>query len=306
MSFTKFSKTVLLTAVFAWVAGGIGRAQTATNITGLYYTGVTSNGGALQTQGTQDPNWTVSYASTDGGSSENSTYEGSAYVLSSSYIATTYVQNTTAAQWVTAPGASTAETGGTTNIGGDYLPGNGNSGGNEGIYAYTLAFNIVGTGSGITNSQISISLTIAADDQYQVYINPRGINGGGGARNPLHKNPSTYSAQIAGSATSAWTNTTSITLDNYILNNSVFVIGTNYLTVVVDNTNSITGSSGSTALNPSGLYVYQVGSAMTIDGHVVPEVGTWLPVATVLFMFGLCFWRRMNDPAAIVSCERAC
>lgn len=294
-------KIAVLPALFAWAAAGLARAQSATDITGLYYTGVTSNGGTLQTQGTQDPNWTVSYASINGGSSANSTYQGSAYVLSSTYIANTYVQNTSVAQWITAPGASTAATNGTANIGGDYLPGNGDSGGNEGIYAYTIAFNITGTGTGIVTNQISISLTIAADDQYQVYVNPKGITGGGVARSPTGKNPAYYSAQIAGSATSAWTNTTAITLDNYNLNNSAFVIGTNYLTIVVDNTNSITGSSGSTAWNPSGLYVYQVGSAMTIDGHVVPEVYTWLPVAGALGLFGLCFWRRASGAVAIIA-----
>jgi len=43
------------------------------------------------------------------------------------------------------------------------------------------------------------------------------------------------------------------------------VIGTNYLTVFVENTNSINGNSNSTALNPSGLLVYEVGGAVTID-----------------------------------------
>jgi hypothetical protein len=292
---------VLTTAFVLWL-GGSAYAGSATNITGLYFTGMNSGGG-LQTQGTKDPNWTVSYASTNGGTNANTTYQGSAYVISSSYIPGDYIQNTTTAQWITAPGALTTA-GGTANIGGDQLPGNGNTGANEGIYAYTLAFQIKGTGSGIATNQISISLTIAADDQYQVYVNPRGIKNGA-ARNPANTNPSNYTATQAGSATSAWTNTTSLTLANFgTSNNSVFVIGTNYLTVVVDNTNNLTGSSSSTAINPSGLYVYQVGSAMTIDGvpiPSIPEAGAWLPVVGALGLLGWCFWRRRADAGAALQ-----
>lgn len=292
-------RAVFLTGAIALWSVGSAYAGSATNITGLYYTGMNSGGG-LETQGTQDPNWTVSYASIAG--SQNTTYQGSAYVISDSYIAGDYIQNSTVAQWITAPGASTTGSGGTVNIGGDQLPGNGNTTPNEAIYAYTLAFRITGTGSGIATNQISISLTIAADDQYQIYVNPRGITSRGTARNPNGYNPATaYTATMAGSATGAWTNTTSLTLANFgANNNSVFVIGTNYLTVVVDNTNNINGTSNSTALNPSGLYVYQVGSAMTIDGvpiPSIPEAGTWVPVLGALCLFGWCRWRRRETDA---------
>jgi len=252
-------------------------AGTATNIYGLYYTGVESNYG-LTTQGTQDAHWDVFYASTNGGSSENATYEGSAYVVNSQYVNANWIQNTSTAQWITAPGAVTSSWGGGANTGGLYLPGNGNYGGNEGLYAYVLAFTIVGSGSSgstVTNA-ISISITLAADDQYQVYVNPQLSN-----------------SQMAGSGTSSWTNTTSLTLTNTGANaNSTFVIGTNYLTVFVENTNSINGNSNSTALNPSGLLVYEVGGAVTIDGKVIPETGTWLPLAAAV---GLLLWRRRRD-----------
>ena len=297
------SKALLLTAALALWSAGLAYAGSATNITGLYYSGMNTTGG-LQTQGSTDPHWTVSYASTNGGTSANSTYQGAAYVVSSNYIDSAYIQNTTTAQWITAPGASTATSGGTTNIGGDDLPGNGNSGGNEGIYVYTLAFQITGTGSGIATNQISISLTIAADDQYQVYVNPAGLTNGRRqtANSPSGVNPSDYTATQAGSGTSAWTNTTAVTLANFgtgAANNSVFVIGTNYLTIVVDNTNSINTSSTATALNPSGLYVYQVGSAMTIDGNPIPsipEVGAWIPVLGALGFLGM--WRWCRRPGA--------
>ena len=61
--------------------------------------------------------------------------------------------------------------------------------------------------------------------------------------------------------------------------------------VVVDNTNSQTGSSSSTALNASGLLVYQTSEA-TINGHPVPEVATWLPLVGVIGCYGLVVLRR--------------
>ncbi|MFI5336783.1 MAG: hypothetical protein ACHQ5A_08365 [Opitutales bacterium] len=274
----------LLIAALCLGAGSSLFAGSATNITGLYYTGVNSSYGLLP-GGTTDSNWSVSYASTGG--STNTTYEGAAYVVSSSYIDAGWVQNTSSAQWIVPPGAKTAATGGTANVGGDYLPGNGTSGTNTAQFTYTLAFTITGTGSGTVTNNVSISLTIAADDQYKVYMNPA-----------LNSNGSVKSTDVA-SATglSAWGNTTSITLTNYGSSpNANFVIGTNYLTIVVDNTNSVTGSSSSTAWNPSGLMVYQVGSAMTIDGHPVPEAGTWLPLAGGLGIILLLRYRRRSVP----------
>jgi len=269
---------------------GVAHAGTATRINGLYYTGVNANGDLLA-GGTQESHWSVTYASVAG--SQNTSYQGSAYVVSANYIDGGWTKNTTTAQWIVPPGASTAATGGTINAGGDFLPGNGNTNNifssNEGIYVYTLAFNIVGsgnTGDTITNA-ISISLTLSADDQYYVYVNPTG----NGTTLPT--------GNAAGSKTNAWNSTAVVTLENGTngtgtSGNSIFKIGTNYLTIVVDNTNSINGSSNSTALNPGGLLVYQVGTANLIDGlpNPVPEVGVWLPIIGALGLFS---WRRLRS-----------
>src|SRR5207249_855350 len=158
-----------------------------------------------------------------------------------------------------------------------YLPGNGTSGTNRAQYVYRLAFNIGGNGSGTVTNQISISLTLAADDQYSVYVNPTTNTNG---------SINTTSSTLVGSRTNAWNNTSALYLQNFSdangSNNSTFVLGTNYIYVVVDNTNSVTGTSSSSALNPSGLLVYQVGNATLIDGNPVPEVGAILPVAAAL------------------------
>lgn len=264
-------------------SGAVARASTATNLSGLYYTGINSTGGLLS-GGANDPHWTVTYASTNGGSTANTTYEGAAYVVNNSNVTGSgWTQNTGSAQWIIAPGAQDPNNGNSVNTGGDFLPGNGNTGSNEGVYIYTLAFTIIGTGTGIVTNSVSISLTISADDQYSIYVNPSG-NG-----------TTVPTGTAAGSGTSAWNNTTSVTLQNGTNGyngNSQFKIGTNYLTIVVDNTNSVTGSSSSTALNASGLLVYQVGSAALINGNPVPEVGAWLPLVGALGAYGLSFWRR--------------
>ena len=269
------------------MSGARAQAQTATNITGLYYTGLASNG-TLAAAGTQAADWTVSYASINGGTSANTTYEGAGYVISPSSISGSgYTPNTSGAQWITAPGAALSASGNSPNTGGDFLPGNGNTGSNEGIYVYTLAFTITGTGSAGTvvnsaNSKIQITMTMAADDQYSVYVNPTG-NG-----------TTVPTGTAAATQTNAWNNTTQFTLQNYgsgSADNSTFVIGTNYIVVVVDNTNSQTGSSSSTALNASGLLVYQT-SAATINGAPVPEVATWLPLLGVMGCYGLVSLRR--------------
>jgi len=277
----------LLAALAVAVAGQRAQAQgTATGISGLYNTGLTSTG-ALQAGASTDANWSVTYASTNGGTSANQTYEGAAYVINPSVVSSSgYTANTSNAQWIVAPGAyTTTSTSSSVNAGGNNLPGNGNTGSNEGVYIYTLAFTITGTGGNgttVTNSQIQITMTLAADDQYAVYVNPTG-NGN-----------SVPTGTAAASATSAWNNTTQITLQNYgtgTADNSTFKIGINYIVVVVDNTNSITGSSTSTVLNPSGLLVYQT-SAAEINGKKVPEVATWLPMLGAVGCFGLVVLRR--------------
>ena len=272
-----------------WGAPSAHASGTASNITGLYYTGDKHDSNTLATQGGTDGNWSVTYASTNGGSSTNSTYEGAAYVVSSQYVDGAWTQNTGSAQWITAPGAVTTS-GTNPNTGGDDLPGNGDTGANAGYYLYTLAFTISGTGSGTVSNNVAISLTISADDSYYVFVNPSGngtaIPSGG-----------TSSASVSG--TSAWNNTTSITLANYtsstqgITNNASFVIGTNYLVVGVINSNSINGtSSTNTNVNPSGLLVYQVGSVALINGKPIPEMDTWVPVALAAAMAGVVLWRR--------------
>lgn len=273
------------------------RAGSATDVTGLFYTGQDSSGN-LAAGGAQDAHWTVTYARVNGTQyTGTSTYTGAAYVLSSSYIDSAYVANTANAQWVTAPGAKTAPTGGTANVGGDYLPGNGTSGTNSAYYVYRLAFTVAGTGSGTVTNNIQISMTIAADDNYTVYVNP--------ASSPTVNNFGTISAggtAASASGNAAWGNTTSFALGNSTsgggVNNSTFVIGTNYIYVVVANTNSQTGSNSSTALNPSGLLVYQVGTGITIDGKVVPEVGTIIPVAAAVGLLALRRLRRRQDETA--------
>lgn len=289
----------------------------ATDITGLYFTGQNSSGG-LQSGGGRDAHWDVTYAFVSGTVySGSSTYTSSAgaYVLSSTansggtanYIDSAYVPNTSSAQWITAPGASLTTGGGSTNQGGDFLPGNGTTNGrisgttynNSAFYVYQLAFTISGTGSGVATNQISINLTIASDDAYAIYVTPTALTvssstAGNGVVTPTIN--STYAASASG--TNAWTNTTAQTLANYtdsangITNNTTFNIGTNYLTIVVYNTNSQTGTNTSSALNPSGLLVYQVGALATIDGRVVPEVGTWLPLLGAVGLYGLFTMRR--------------
>jgi hypothetical protein len=279
----------LLAALALAVGAASARAQTATNIAGLYYTGLASNGN-LQAGGGQDANWNVTYASTNGGTSADTTYEGAAYVISPSNVSGSgYTPSTSSAQWITAPGA-TNTSGTSPNTGGDFLPGNGNTGANEGVYIYTLAFTITGTGAAGTvvnsaQSQVQITMTLAADDQYSVYVNPSGDG------------KSIPTGTAAATQTNAWNNTTQISLQNYGTggaDNSTFKIGTNYIVIVVDNTNSITGSSTSTALNASGLLVYQTGAA-EINGHPVPEVATWLPLVGVLGCYGLILLRRRED-----------
>jgi hypothetical protein len=257
----RFLKVIILFVCLACAAW----AGSATDITGLYYTGINNSYGLLA-DASQDSHWTVAYARVNGASyTGNSTYTGNSYVLSANYIDAAYVANSGSSKWITAPGASTSAAGTNVNIGGDFLPGDGTTGTNRAQFVYRLAFNVVGTGSGTVTNNISISLTIAADDQYSVYVNPS-LNSNGSVNT---------GSTLAGSRTNAWNNTSAVYLQNFSNSNSSanssFVIGTNYIYVVVDNTNSLTGNQSISDLNPSGLLVYQVGSAMTIDGHVIPE-----------------------------------
>ena len=298
MGFTPlFVLVVLMTEL-----SGQAYAGSATNVSGLYYTGRNVSD-TLQSGGGRDANWDVTYAYVGGARFRNeSTYTSvaGAYVLSSTansggtanYIDAAYVPNTSSAQWITAPGAMTSATGGTVNVGGDNLPGNGTTGTNIATYVYQLAFTVTGTGTGVVTNAISMSLTVAADDAYEIYITSNAVtmNTGGVVS-------SQYAA--SGSGTNAWNNTTSQTLTNTGGGaNTTFNIGTNYLTVVVHNSNSVTGDSLSAANNPSGLLMYQVGAVATIDGRPVPEVGTWLPLFGAVGLYAALTWRRgrANNP----------
>jgi len=300
-----------LLLVLAFLAVPLLRAGTATGITGLYFTGVTNSGSLISTTpgtGSTDSHWTVRYASpgtstlyTATGGARTVSHTGSAYVVNP--LDGGWTANTSSAQWITAPGAITSANGlySTVNDGGSYLPGNGNSGSNEGIYLYVLQFTIVGqltdvAGSAVTNN-MAISLTISADDQFKIWVNPAG-NG-----------TSVPTEAAAATATNAWSNTTPFTLANYTSGsttaNSSFKIGTNYLVIEVDNTNSVQGDSTSTARNPSGLLFYQSGSqfaniggnGFTIIGGSsvpIPEAGVMIPAVGALAALGLAGFRRRS------------
>jgi hypothetical protein len=290
------------TAFFVLAGEARGGNGTATNVSGLYYTGV-NNGYGLLNGDTTDSHWAVTYASTNGGSTADTTYEGAAYVVdagASNHSAVNnvsgsgWIANSGTAQWIVPPGA-TDSAGNNVNTGNTYLPGNGGTWAtpysaasdppndtadtNEGVYVYTLAFTITGNvGSGASKNNVtnfSVQMTAAGDDQLSIYVNPAG-NGA--------SIPTGTAAFVTGDA---WDNTTVATLNS---SNSNFVIGTNYLVVVVDNTNSESGNNGSTTSNASGLLIYNMDSF--IGGTPIPEVGTWLPVVGAVGLYGMALWRR--------------
>src|SRR6478735_7042030 len=117
MRFTSPLFVSLLLAASGWVSAA--HAGTATSIAGLYYTGVNNSGGLLA-GGARDSHWSVNYANAPG---TDSNYEGAAYVVSSTNRDSAWAPNTSSAQWITAPGATSAS--GSTNTGGATLPGNG-------------------------------------------------------------------------------------------------------------------------------------------------------------------------------------
>jgi hypothetical protein len=299
-----FMKLKLLSALFLLLAGPLGLAAngTATDIDGLDYTGTNTNG-SLLAGGATDPLWKVTYADVYGVSyTGNSQYTGAAYVIDDSpYISSEgYVQNTSTAQWITAPGAATDTNGDSPDTGGNYLPGNGTTGTNSAEYIYTMTFSITGSGSGTVKNDVQISLTIAADDAYAIYVNPGAVN--------TNTHSSTYGSFISSTAsdtgTSAWNNTSVTYLQNYSASSTElldagFVIGTNTISIIVTNSNGITGTSGSTVENASGLFVYQVGAVGLINGNPVPEAGAWLPIAGALGLFGVLAWRRKHGLGAV-------
>lgn len=279
---------------------GLAHGQ-ATDINGLYNTGETSSG-TLENGATQDAYWTVTDASINGGKNSDTSYEGKAYVVDATgnntsgiddITSVAYAPNTSNAQWITAPGAEDAAGDSTSvNTGNLYLPGNGgtwtstSSGSDydtankqEAVFVYTLAFQITGTSAvGTPVSNVYLTMDLSADDQYSVYVNPTGDTSGAGIPS-LTDTPIT---QRGG----AWGAIAPATLPT----NSGFVIGTNYLVIVVDNTNSETGNNTSTTINASGLLVYDMSAY--VNGVLVPEVGTWIPVVGALGLYGLVLLSR--------------
>ena len=71
MKFNHKGRAILASILFLWLTA-IVHGGTATTVYGVYYTGV-SSGYALLNGGAQDSLWTVTYASTNGGSSANTT-----------------------------------------------------------------------------------------------------------------------------------------------------------------------------------------------------------------------------------------
>ena len=279
----------------------------ATTVSGVYTTGIDSSGMALS-GASQDPNWKLTYMNyvepaKHGTRTVTNTYSyanaPSAYVVDAANNSSTdfvgsvgwsaNVTSSPAAQWITVPGAymTTSSTG--PNTGGAYYYGYG-TGSTEGIYIYTLKFTIAGTGAaGTPVSNVSLSFTTSADDQFYAYLNPSG----NGSTLPSASSAVYHYVYTPGS--SPWANTTVFTMDS---TNSNFVIGDNYLVFVVDNIDSQTSSTVTgTGVNATGLFVSYISG--TINGTpvqvVVPEVGTWIPAIGAILLYGLVIWRRRRS-----------
>ena len=80
MKFYHKGRALFTGVLFLWLSALGHAAGTATNILGVYYTGVNSSYGLLS-GGATDSHWSVTYASTNGGGAANTTYEGAAYVV---------------------------------------------------------------------------------------------------------------------------------------------------------------------------------------------------------------------------------
>jgi hypothetical protein len=120
-------------------------------------------------------------------------------------------------------------------------------------FAYTLTFNITGSpgsNAGDAVSGVSIYMTLAVDSGAVITVNnATGVSTTGNNQSGQTQN---------------------ITLSNG------FVVGSNTITVTVQNDNWFYGSQGLMVSSISG---------------VVPEVGTWIPVASALALFG---WYRLR------------
>jgi hypothetical protein len=191
--------------------------------------------------------------------------------------------NTSSAQWITAPGATTLDRW-LPNTGGDFLPGNGNTGSNEGIYIYTLAFTITGTGSAGTVTK--------PDPDHD---DPGGRRPVFGLREPdgqRHLGPDRHGRRHGHQRLEQHDQ---ITLQNY---------GTGSA-----RTTRASRSAPTTSWSSSTTRTARPGAARarrstragswstrppppTINGAPVPEVATWLPLLGGMGCYGLVVLRR--------------
>ena len=272
------------------------RAQAvATGVSGLYGTGFTTSGTAI-TQGTTSASaaWSVTGDIANGVSA--SKFLGTSYVVLGSVVSgDNFVANQSSGSWITAPGA-TANVGSYpandstgANQGGIYLPGEGTSyasngsGGyyQEGVYVYTLTFTITGT-AGQAVSNFKLNLTTTADDTFSVYINPTTSAG-----------IPTSTAAYTSSGTYDPMSSTNLSIA-YNSSSAPFVLGTNKLEMVVDNTANVVGASSDNQTTGSGLLVYDLNAT-------VPEVLPWVPAAGAVLAYAARLWFRRRRP----RCEAA-
>jgi len=259
-------------------------------VTGLYYTGESSSGGTLaastaltNNSGTQDPYWTVTYASTNGGVSAATPNEGTSYVINttqttyaSQYPSPPWAPNTTNAEWITAPGAVFTNGSGVSslveNAGGDGLLGYGSdsspvamNASNAAIYVYTTTFTITGNATaGTAVTGFTLNLQVSADNNYDVFVNP------------------TSTTKELGVGTAAFVSgANAYTAASAIALTSGFVIGVNTISIQVENA----AATGTSSINYSGLLVY--GGSVAL-----PEVGAWLPLAAAIALYGAWRWTR--------------
>jgi hypothetical protein len=281
--------------------GSSGRAALATGVTGFYYTGESTSGTALgqgantptvANSGQEDASWLVTYASTNGGISAATAYEGTSYVVNTSnssysgsqYPSPPWAANSSQAEWITAPGAIWANGSngtGAINSGGDALPGYGvdtapvaynNS--NSTVYVYTTTFTITSTAAaGTAITGLTLNLNVSADNSYAVFVNP--------ASSAAFLSTSTAKYVSGANAYSAAPSAIALT--------SGFVVGVNTISVEVQNAST----SNSYATNYSGVLVYGAGFIG------IPEYGTWLPLAAAAALYGCWAWRRSRSCATL-------
>jgi hypothetical protein len=298
----------LLAAGFAafLASGDRVRAANAESLTGFYYTGENSTGGNLSqgantpnvaNSGTQDPYWSVTYASTNGGATTASAYVGTTYVINTTNTAFNtngqypngyWAPETSSAEWITAPGAVWANNGNTAtsgqvNSGGDGLPGYGLDSAplpytstHAVIYVYTTTFTITGNGTtGDAITGLTMNLSVSADNNFAVFVNPTNTAAALATSSAKYVSPAneyTY-APLNVSLTSG------------------FVIGVNTISIEVENSGGGT-NVGNT--NYSGVIVYGSGFVG------LPETGTWLPLAAAAGFYAAWFLRR-SRPRAIAA-----